>query len=531
LLLLLGIVALVPLVACANVASLALVRATARTHELATRRALGAGRARVVGQLIVENVVLALVGGALGLGIAVVGGRVLRSAGPASIPRLSEIGVDPTVLSFALFVSLLTVPLFGVVPALRGAGFDLADALRFGSTRGGASRRGWSRSALVVTQVALSMTLLVTSGMLVRSLTSLGRVDPGFQVGSLLTARIELPVYKYASRQEWGVAWDQTMQRIEAIPGVKGVAVADWLPVTPGAGPWNGLSRPGAAGDADQASVPGRRKFVSRDYFEVLGIPMLAGRAFQADDMPGSDPVMILSETLASTLFPGEDPIGQDVMLWGQPFRVVGVSAKVDEAGVGEEGRPAFFVSTDQFPQSGMRMAIRTAGSDPLSVASALRGELREEDPDITLSDVQAMDARIDGTLSQPRFRTGLVSVFAVVGLILAAVGLYGVLAYLVTLRRQEIGIRMAVGADRGAVLRMVMLEGLKLVGVGIVFGVAGGVIASTTLRGMLFGVSPADPVALGGSAIVLLGAATAAAFLPALRAVGVSPVEALRGE
>ncbi|MCG6956014.1 MAG: ABC transporter permease, partial [Gemmatimonadetes bacterium] len=276
LLLLLGIVALVPLVACANVASLTLARATARTHELATRRALGAGRARVVGQLMVENVLLALLGGALGLGIAVVGGRVLRSVGPTSIPRLSEIGVDPTVLSFALLASLLTVPFFGIVPALRGAGFDLADALRFGSTRGGASRRGWSRSALVVTQVALSMTLLVTSGMLVRSLDSLGRVDPGFRVGSLLTARIELPVYKYASRQEWGLAWDQTMQRIDAIPGVQGVAVADWLPVTPGAGPWNGLSRPGRGGGEDQASVPGRRKFVSRDYFKVLGIPMLA---------------------------------------------------------------------------------------------------------------------------------------------------------------------------------------------------------------------------------------------------------------
>ncbi len=360
LLLLLGIVALVPLVACANVASLALARATARTNELATRRALGAGRSRIVRQLVVENVLLALLGGALGLLIAQVGGRLLRSVGPASIPRLSEIGVDPTVLSFALLVSLLTVPLFGVVPALRGAGFDLAGALRFGAGRGGPARRGWSRSALVVTQVALSMTLLVTSGMLYRSLSSIDRVDPGFEVGSLLTAGVELPAHKYASPEELDLAWDLTLRRLRGIPGVQGVAAADWLPVTPGGGPWNGLSRPGRGEGTDQDQIPGRRKFVSRDYFRVLGIPILAGRSFQEDDGIGSEPVMILSETLASSLFPGEDPLGQPVILWDQPFRVVGVSAKVDEAGLGDEGRPAFFVSADQYPRGGP-----DAGGDP----------------------------------------------------------------------------------------------------------------------------------------------------------------------
>jgi len=531
LLLLLGIVALVPLVACANVASLALARATARTNELATRRALGAGRGRVVRQLVVENVVLALVGGALGLLIAGIGGRLLRSVGPSSIPRLSDIGVDPTVLSFALLVSLLTVPLFGVVPAVRGAGFDLAGALRFGAGRGGPGRTGWSRSALVVTQVALSMALLVTSGMLYRSLSSINRVDPGFEVGSLLTAGLELPAYKYASPEEMGLAWDLTLRRIEAIPGVQGVAAADWLPVTPGSGPWNGLSRPGREEGADQDQVPGRRKFVSRDYFRVLGIPILAGRSFQEDDGPGSEPVMILGETLATTLFPGEDPLGQPVTLWDRPFRVVGVAARVDEAGLGDEGRPPFFISADQFPQDGLRVAIRTAGEDPLTVAATVRSALQEEDPDIALSEVQTMDARIGATLAQPRFRTGLVSAFALVGLVLAAVGLYGVLAYLVTLRRHEIGIRMAVGADRGAVLALIMLEGMRMVGVGVVLGLLAGVGVSVVIRGLLFGVSPADPLSLAGSALVLLAAASAAAFLPAVRAVRVNPLEALRAE
>lgn len=531
LLLLLGIVALVPLVACANVASLALARATARTSELATRRALGAGRGRVVWQLVVENMLLALAGGGLGLLAAQVGGRVLRSVGPASLPRLNEIGVDPTVLSFALAVSLLTVPLFGVLPAVRGAGFDLAGALRFGGGRGGSVKGGRSRSTLVVAQVSLSLTLLITSGMLYRSLIRMNDVDPGFEAGSLMTAGLDLPAYKLASPEDLGLTWDLTLRRLAAIPGVEGVAAADWLPVTPGGGPWNTLSRPGLGEGATQGGAPGRRKFVSSDYFQVLGIPLLAGRPFRSDDGPGSEPVMILSETLASTLFPGENPLGQIVLLWGQSFRVVGVSSKVDEAGLGNEGRPAFFLSAGQFPQESLRVAIRTAGADPLAVAGAVRAALVEQDPDIALSELQTMDARVGRTLAQPRFRTGLVSTFALVGLLLAAVGLYGVLAYLVTLRRHEIGIRVAVGAGRKAVLGLILGEGARMVGVGVALGLSLGFGVSLLLRGLLFGVSPADPFSLGASTLVLLVAAAAAAFLPALRALNVSPLEALRAE
>lgn len=531
LLLLLGVVSLVPLVACANVASLTLARAATRTCEMATRRALGASRGRVVGQLVVENVILALMGGVLGVALTQAGGGLLRAMGPSSLPRLNELGIDTTVLLFALLASLLTVPLFGVGPALRSAGFDLASALRFGSGRGGAERRGWARSTLVVAQVALSMTLLVTSALLYRSLAAVHDVDPGFDVDGLLAARVQLPEHKYASVEEMGLAWDLTLRRIAAIPGVAGVAAADWWPVTPGGGPWNDLSRPGQGGEDARDQVPGRRKFVNRDYFQALGIPVLRGRAFQEDDTPASEPVMILSETLADQLFPGEDPLGQPVQLWGQAFQVVGVSARVDEAGLGNEGLPAFFVSAHQFPQSSLRVALRSSGEDPLAVAGALRNALVGEDRDITLTDVQTMDARIDGTLAQPRFRTGLVAAFALVGLALAAVGLYGVLAYLVALRRHEIGIRMAVGADAGAVLRLVMSEGMRMVGAGMLLGLAGGGVAAALLRGLIVGVSPADPLALGGSAFVLLTAATAAALLPALRAVRVSPLEALRSE
>jgi predicted permease len=531
LLILLGIVSLVPLVACANVASLTLARATARTTELATRRALGAGRGRVVGQLVVESALLALSGGTLGLAIAEVGGRIVRSVGPASLPRLNEIGVDPTVMTFALVASLLTVPLFGVLPALRGAGFDLAHALRFGGGRGGSERRSRSRSLLVMAQVALSLTLLITSGMLYRSFLRMNQVDPGFQVESLLTAGLQLPGYKFPSQEELGLAWDRTLQRLEAIPGVQGIAAADWLPVTPGSGPWNTLSRPGSGEGETQGQAPGRRKFVNRDYFRALGIPLVAGRPFQGDDGLDSEPVMILSETLASQLFPGEDPLGQPVFLWGQAFTVVGVSSPVDEAGLGNEGRPAFFISADQFPQERLRIALRTAGIDPLAMVGAVREALRDQDPDIALSEIQTMDARIGATLAQPRFRTGIVGAFALVGLLLAVVGLYGVLAYLVTLRRHEIGIRMAVGAGRNAVLGLIVAEGMRMVGVGIAAGLILGVGVSLFLRGLLFGVAPADPVSLGGSTLVLVLAAAAAAILPAVKAVRVNPLEALRVE
>jgi hypothetical protein len=230
-------------------------------------------------------------------------------------------------------------------------------------------------------------------------------------------------------------------------------------------------------------------------------------------------------------LFPGEDPLGQPVLLWGQPFRVVGVSARVDEAGLGDEGRPAFFLSADQVPQEGLRVAIRTAGADPLAVAGAVRGALREQDPDITLAQVQSMEDRIGATLAQPRFRTGMVSAFALVGLLLAAVGLYRLLAYLVTLRRHEIGIRVALGAGRNQVLGLIVTEGMRMVGVGIALGLAMGAGVSVFLRGLLFGVAPADPLSLGGSSVVLLVTAVAAAMVPALRALRVNPLEALRAE
>jgi putative ABC transport system permease protein len=525
-----GLVALVPLLACANVASLSLARATARNTELATRLALGAARGRVLRQLVVESLLLALAGGALGLAFTLGGGTLLRSLGPATLPRLDEIGVDGPVLVFALLASLLAVPLFGVIPALRGTDFDLASALRFGG-RGGGEGKSRLRSALVVAQVALSMTLLISSGLLFRSFRSLQSVDPGFQVGSLLTAGVQLPDYKYATPQELGLAWERALDRIRSIPGVEDAAAADWLPVSPGGGPWNSLARPDRPLEPGEQGTPATRKFASSDYFQALGVPMVAGRAFTRDDTPETPSVMVLSEALAGVLFPGEDPLGRVVNLWGLPFEVVGVSADVAEYGLGAVGRPTFFISSRQYPQASLQLLVRTAGDDPLSTVAVLREGLREEDADIALTDIQTMDARVAGTLTQPRFRTTLVGAFALAGLLLAAFGLYGVLAFLVTRRRHEIGIRIAVGAQNGNIVTLVLGHGLALVGVGAALGVIGGGLASVSLRNLLFGISSADPLTFAGSTLILLSVAVAASFLPAWRAVKVDPLESLRAE
>jgi hypothetical protein len=267
------------------------------------------------------------------------------------------------------------------------------------------------------------------------------------------------------------------------------------------------------------------------DYFETLGVSMLVGRTFSRDDTPETPPVMILSKALSDVMFPDEDPMGRMVMLWGTPFQVVGVASPVAESGLGVVGRPTFFISSKQFPQQGLQLITRTAGEDPLLVVGGLRQALESLDPDISLSGIQTMETRISGTLTQPRFRTWLVGAFSLAGLFLAAFGLYGVLAFLVTRRQHEIGIRMALGARSGDVVGLVLRHGLGLVGVGAALGIIGGVIASSLLRGLLFGVSMADPLTLGGASMVLLLVALAASAVPAWKAVRVDPLNSLRAE
>jgi ABC-type antimicrobial peptide transport system permease subunit len=302
--------------------------------------------------------------------------------------------------------------------------------------------------------------------------------------------------------------------------------------VLSGGGPWNTLSRPERPLQGDQPGVPATRKFISRDYFSTLDVGILAGRAFGPDDGMGTPPVMVLSEPLAQDLFPGENPVGKPVTLWGQSFEVVGVAQDVAEAGLGEAlSRPAFFLSLNQFPGRSLQLLVRVTGQDPASVTGSLRAALKDVDPDIALTGVETMAAGISGTLAQPRFQTGLVGAFAVVGLLLAAFGLYGVLAYLVTRRNREIGIRMALGAEAGNLLNLILREGMGMVGVGAVLGLLAGGGISVLIRGFLVGVSPADPMALLGSGMVLLLAGFVATLGPAYRAVRTDPLTALRTE
>lgn len=356
-------------------------------------------------------------------------------------------------------------------------------------------------------------------------------MDPGFRMESLLTAGIQLPDYKFSNPQELGLAWERALDRIRSIPGIEDAAAADWLPVSPGGGPWNSLTRPDRPLEPGEQGTPATRKFASPDYFQALGVPMVVGRAFTRDDTPETPSVMVLSEALAGVLFPGEDPLGRVVNLWGLPFEVVGVSADVAEYGLGAVGRPTFFISSRQYPQASLQLLVRTSGDDPLSTVAVLREALREEDADIALTDIQTMDARVAGTLTQPRFRTTLVGAFALAGLLLAAFGLYGVLAFLVARRRHEIGIRIAVGAQNGNIVTLVLGHGLALVGVGAALGVIGGGLASVSLRNLLFGISSADPLTFAGSTVILLSVAVAASILPAWRAVKVDPLESLRAE
>jgi putative ABC transport system permease protein len=532
---LMAIVALLPLVACANVASLFLARSLSRRAELATRLALGASRGRLIRQLVAESLVVALAGGAVGLVLAYQGGEVLRLLAPAALPRLDAIKVDGTVLVFTLVVSLMLVPLFSILPALRATDIGIAEELRAGSGRVVGERRSGVRKTLVVAQVALSMILLFVSGLLIKSFVNLQRVDPGFRPDNLLSFQAQLPAYKYESPDQLRQAWDAVRQRLGALPGVRAVGAIDRLPFV-GRGPWNEVwakERP----PANMASARGAtRRFATEGFFAAMGIALRAGRVFEPADGRGDVLVTIINETLAREFFPGEHPVGRSLMLpWDDPpleLHVVGVTADVSELGAGVDPTPTFYLPVGLNRQPTMSVLVRTAGEPPGLVA-AVRQALREVDRDIPMSQVATMSARLASTLTQPRFRVTLVTTFALVSLALAAIGLYGVLAYFVRQRTREIGIRLALGAARGTVRRLVVLQGMGLVAWGCAIGTVAGLMAAHALssRQWLFDVRFADPVTLAGVLVFLLLVALVACLVPAGQAAATNPAEVLRAE
>jgi putative ABC transport system permease protein len=545
LLILLGAVGFVLLIACANVANLLLARATARQKEIAVRTALGATRLRLIRQLLTESVLLALLGGCLGALLSTWGVRLLVAAAPATIPRVKEVSVDPRVLGFTLLVSVFTGLVFGLAPALQVSRTNLNEVLKEG-TRGGATltrRRASLRQVLAVAEIALSLVLLVSAGLLIESIRRLTEVNPGFDTRNLLTANVSFPRRPERKDEgaEAGAAREvresasflkEVQGRVAALPGVEAVGAINNLPVS-GFSSMNGdfqidgrpKFRPGEAPVAEF-------RLVTPGYFRAVGLPVLKGRAFNEDEGPGQPLTIMVNETLARRFFPGEEAVGKRlVVLDEKPHEIVGVVGDARQRGLERPADPEVYFSYEQMGfDKGAVFVVRTS-VEPSTLSDGVRRAVRVADRDAPVYSLKTMEQVVADSTAQRRFNTVLMTCFAAVALLMAAIGLYGVISYSVAQRVQEIGIRMALGAQVGSVLRMVLWNGLKLALAGVVLGVLVSFALTRVLAGLLYGVSATDPsVFLAGSAF-LVAVALLACYVPARRATKVDPMIALRYE
>lgn len=538
LLVLLGAVALVLLIVCVNVANLFIARAVARTREVAVRAALGAGRGRLARQFLTESAVITAMGSALGLAFAYWGSKLLVARAPLTIPRANEVGIDGTVLVFLLVLSAITAVLFGVLPAIHMSRGAPIASLREGGRgmRGGPGRRG-VRQALVVSEVALAVVLVVGAGLLVKSFWKMQQVDLGFVPDRMLAVQVQLPQSRYAGYGDGDrvrAFYADLQARIAARPEVQSVAVAMQHPLTPG---WtssftiDGRPLP-PQGEEPESSI----RPVTPGYFRAVGARLLRGREIRESDGVGAPGVVVINEAFARLHFPNEDPLGRRIVRgswWkGMPdsYEIVGVVADERFAGPRAPADPATYFSLAQFTFNDNWLLVRTK-RDPKAFIPTLRQIVWSLDRDLPLEHVQTMDEILDESVADSRFNTVLLSAFAGVALLLAAIGIYGVLAYTVAQRTSEIGVRMALGAQRGSVLRLVVGNGLKLALTGIVIGAAGALVATRALERLVFGVSTSDPGVFALVALALTAVAATAAGLPALRASRVDPIVALRSE
>lgn len=532
LLVLLGAVGLVFLIACANVANLLLARASARGREVAIRAALGAGRGRLVGQLGTECLVLALAGGALGLSAAWASLKALKAWLPADLPRVSEIGLDVRVLLFSLAVSLASAVVFGLAPVLHLSGGRVWDALKEGALGSGESgRRIRMRSVLVVAETAVSFMLLVGAGLLGRSFLKLSEVDPGFTAAHVLTAGLSLPRNQYAKPDEWRSFYRELVERLKAEPGVDAAAAALPLPLT-GSGLNFAFQVEGRAPEK-AGNESANYTAATADYFRVMGVRLVAGRLITAADTPESEKVCLVSEAFVRRYFPGESPLGRRLVFGftrGVSREIVGVVGDVRRDGLGSPSQPEMYVPFDQDPWWAAYLAIRANG-DPAPLSAAVRRHVRALDPTLPIAAVEPMGQFVTDSVAQPRFRTTLLGLFAATALVLSLVGLYGVVSYNVGQRTREVGLRMALGAQPGDVTRLILAHGLGLAGLGLAAGLAGAILMTRSLSGLLFGVAPVDPATYAGVAALFLAAGLSACYVPARRAMRVDPVQALRSE
>ena len=535
LLILLGAVGFVLLIACANVANLLLARAATRQKEVAIRTALGASRPRIIRQLLTESTLLALVGGAFGVLLAVWGIRLLIAISPDDIPRVNEINLDGRVLIFAVVVSLLTGLVFGIAPAFQASKLNLNESLKEGG-RGSSEgfRRNRIRSLLVVSELALALVLLIGAGLLIKSFIRLQSVSPGFNPENVLTVGLSLPNGKYRARQSRVAFFDQLMSRLESLPGAQSAALTLNLPLSGGGvSSWHGVVLEGHPIIPEETTQTENR-IISPSYFRTMGIPLLKGREFTPqDNRQDAPPVVAVSDTVAKRLWPDEDPIGKQLRFGNdEPFarEVVGVVGDIKRFGLDSSDDFATYVPYAQQPWTNMLIVAR-ATSDPTSLAVAIKGAVQEVDKDQPIHNITTLEKVVANSTSQRRFNLLLLGVFASVALILAAVGIYGVMSYSVTQRTHEIGIRMALGATPTDVLRLIVGQGLTLALIGVSIGIGAAFAVTQVLESLLYGVSATDPMTFAGTALLLGAVALAASFIPARRATKVDPMVALRYE
>jgi putative ABC transport system permease protein len=537
--LLFGAVGFLLLIACANVANLLLARAEGRHREIAVRAALGAGRARVLRQLLTESLVLAGTSTVAGLALAWSGARLLAWWNPASIPRVSSVTLDVRVLLFTVGIALLTTILFSLAPSIRLLRSDLIESMKEGganATTGGTRQR--FRNSLVVVEMALAVILLVGAGLMLRSLWSLQRIDLGFNPAGVLTMRVALPEAAYAKPEQVVEFYSRLAEDVRALPGVTAAGAARSLPLGSTIGDF-GLQIDGYV-PPPGTNAKGDWQIVTDGYLEAMGEQLLRGRAINRTDSTDSQPVALINEEMARRYWSERDAIGGRLRIGGNPSRpwvtVVGIVKDVHHNGVAEVVKEKFYVPHTQwhksvgFPIRGMSLIVRTAGN-PASLAPAVRNVIRQLDRNLPVADVRPMTEVVGAALSTPRFTSALLSMFALLALMLSAVGIYGVLSYVVMRRTREIGIRVAIGADRARVLRLVLTNGLTLALTGLGLGLVVSLPVARLMRGLLHGVTPADPLTFVAVALALAAVALTASMVPALRATRVDPVIALKSE
>ena len=537
LLVLLGAVGFVLLIACSNVANLMLARAALRRKEITIRASLGAGRLRLVRQMLTESLLLAMMGGAGGLLLAAWGIDVLLAISPDTIPRSREIGIDSGVLAFTLGVSVLTGLLFGMIPAIQASKVDLNESLKEGG-RSSTSNFRWrsARSLLIVTEIAVTLVLLVGAGLLLKSFTKLLDTNPGFQTENVLTMQVSLPPTQYPELARVRTFYQRVVEGLRNLPGVEAAGAISNLPLSGSGGMSSSFDIEGETVAPGSTAPHTDVRAVASEYLQTMKIPLLKGRVLTERDNAEAPLVALIDETLARLYFRGQDPVGKRIRLpdgsgTGSQWReVVGIVGAVKHKGLDAELKSQVYLPHGQSGMRSMYLVMRSSG-DPLSLTAAARAVVRSENKDLPVYGVRAMREVFHKSVAQKRFSVLLLSVFAFVALVLAAVGLYGVIAYSVTQRTHEIGLRMALGAQRRDVLRLILGQGLKLILLGVGLGLLGAFTLTRVMMSQLYGVSPTDPLTFASIALLLAIIGILACYIPARRAMRVDPMVALRYE